>query len=272
MHFPVYIHIGSWVLPPHPILESLAYFVGARIYFYMRARSHHSTRYIPADQGLWIVVGAVLGAAAGSKVLSWLEDPWLVLQHLSDPHYWMGGQTIVGGLLGGLIGVEFAKRRVGVTESTGDDFVWPLIIGMCIGRVGCFLAGLPDDTYGTPTHWFTGVDFGDGIPRHPTQLYEIAFLLVWGAFIWWVDRRDPIRFYRHHVAPSLPQGAKFQLFMFGYLVFRLLVEFIKPTPHIYFGLSNIQLACIGGIAYYTIKIGTWLRRNATPMPEAEYAE
>ena len=55
---------------------------------------------------------------------------------------WSAGKTIVGGLIGGLIAVEWIKRRLGVTVATGDLFAVPLIVGIAIGRVGCFLSGL----------------------------------------------------------------------------------------------------------------------------------
>lgn len=263
MHFPVYIHIGSLALPPHPLFESLAYFIGARLYFWNRRKFPQ----IPYDKGLRILAGAVLGAALGSKLLSWLENPPLLIQHAHNPAYWLGGETIVGGLLGGLIGVEIAKKIVGFRRSTGDAFVFPLVVGMCIGRVGCFLAGLPDHTYGTPTRLWTGVDFGDGIPRHPTQLYEIAFLLALTAGLLairqWQRTRRP--------AVPLPEGFYFQMFMAGYLAFRLLVEFIKPTPHIYFGFSNIQLACIAGLAYYIPKMSVAMLRARTRKTEVTHA-
>ncbi|WP_240666628.1 prolipoprotein diacylglyceryl transferase family protein [Longirhabdus pacifica] len=162
----------------------------------------------------------------------------------------MEGKTIVGGLLGGLIGVEISKRFVGVKQSTGDDMVIPIVIGMCIGRVGCFLTGLSDRTYGTATTWMTGVNFGDGIMRHPTQLYEIAALLCFMLLLGYVHYIEKKRGSVFH------QGFRFQLFMLYYLTFRLFIEWIKPTPHPYFGLSNIQLAACIGIVYYI-----WLVRR-----------
>jgi len=57
-----------------------------------------------------------------------------------------------------------------------------LVMGIAIGRVGCFLTGLPDHTYGVHSSLPWAVDFGDG-PRHPTQLYEIAFVMLLGAAI-----------------------------------------------------------------------------------------
>lgn len=44
--------------------------------------------------------------------------------------YFMGNKTIVGGFLGGLIGVEITKKKIGVTTSSGDLMVYPLIVAM----------------------------------------------------------------------------------------------------------------------------------------------
>jgi prolipoprotein diacylglyceryltransferase len=209
----------------------------------------------------------------------------------------MEGKTIVGGLLGGLIAVEWTKRRIGVIRSTGDDMALPLAAGMCIGRVGCFLTGLGDHTYGTPTSLPIGVDFGDGIPRHPTQLYEIAFLLALGALLLVLRVRSarstgpagpagpthPVQSARlaaetpepgpaaavtRHVRrwAGVPDGGIFQLFMTGYLLFRFAVDFIKPTPHPYAGLNNIQLACLAGLIYYVTLLIRW--KNSVPPPIA----
>ncbi len=41
-------------------------------------------------------------------------------------------------MLGGLIGVELTKRWIGLKQSTGDAFVYPLIVGTAIGRVDVF--------------------------------------------------------------------------------------------------------------------------------------
>src|SRR5262249_24408376 len=90
----------------------------------------------------------------------------------------VGGKAIVGGLIGGLVGGELEKRWAGLTRRTGDLFAMPLALGIAIGRIGCFLSGLPDRTYGTPSSLPWAVDFGDGIPRHPTQLYESAVMAV----------------------------------------------------------------------------------------------
>ncbi|MGV3466647.1 MAG: prolipoprotein diacylglyceryl transferase [Heyndrickxia sp.] len=231
MHFPVYI----FGIHPHLLFESLSYFIGFRIYLYTRNKDR-----IPMEKAMWVIVGAIFGAAFGSKLVYWFEDPIKTIHHWNNLTYMMEGKTIVGGLLGGLIGVETAKKIIGWKNSTGDDFVLPLAVGMMIGRVGCFLTGLDDHTYGITTSWIVGIDFGDGVKRHPTQIYEMVFLLFLVIVLMTLKRKNYI----------LWEGYLFQLFMPSYLVFRFMIDFIKPTPHPYYHLNNIQVACILGIFYY----------------------
>ena len=158
----------------HPLFEALGYVGGYLVYRRERARLGDAL----GDERRWAVIAAAaLGALLGSRVLGLLEQAprvgwsWTALW---EPG---GGKTIVGGLLGAWLVVELAKRVAGIRGRTGDVFAVPLCVGIAIGRVGCFLAGLPDDTYGKPTSLPWGVNFGDGIRRQPTQLYEIVFLL-----------------------------------------------------------------------------------------------
>ena len=64
-----------------------------------------------------VIVATILGAAIGSKLLGWLEDPAYLMHGLAA--IWPGGKTIVGGLLGGTIAVEFEKRRLGIAARAG---------------------------------------------------------------------------------------------------------------------------------------------------------
>jgi prolipoprotein diacylglyceryltransferase len=221
----------------HTVVEIAAYFVGGRLFLSQRRRLA-----LPAladtDRSLWIGVAAIVGAALGAKLGYWVEDPLSAFQDFPDWRHLFEGKTIVGALLGGLVAVEAVKRAIGVRESSGDAFALPLIVGIAIGRVGCFLSGLADHTYGNPTSLPWAVDFGDGIPRHPTQLYEIAFLAALGIFI------------QANASSFSRSGDRFRIFMFGYLAFRLAIDFLKPMPFVYFGLSGIQLLCIAGLVYY----------------------
>jgi prolipoprotein diacylglyceryltransferase len=222
----------------HTLFEAAAYAVGFRLFLRERRR-----RALPAladrESSLAIGIGAILGAALGAKIAYWLYDPVYAFAGFPDWVHLLQGKSIIGALLGGLAGVEIAKKLDGVRGSTGDAFVWPLMLGMAIGRIGCFLSGLDDHTAGNPTSLPWGVDFGDGVPRHPTQLYEVAFLGALAALFAW--RGDRLR----------RPGDRFRAFMVGYLAYRLCIESIRPIPFHYFGLlSGLQLLCVAGLLYY----------------------
>lgn len=222
----------------HTIIEAIAYFVGFRLFLFERRRLALPVL-ADSDRSVWIAVAAIVGAALGAKLGYWIEDPFNAFADFPNVLRLLEGKTIVGALLGGVAGVEIAKHAIGARGSSGDAFAFPLMLGIAIGRVGCFLAGLPDHTYGNPTTLPWGVDFGDGVPRHPTQLYEIAFLLALMALMH--ARRNAFT----------RAGDRFRFFMVAYLVFRLVIDAIKPVPYAYFGFfSGIQLLCIAGLCYY----------------------
>ena len=232
MSFPVWLSLGAWKIHPHLFFELLGYAVGTVIYLVLRrGRGDH----IKAADRWSVVTAAVLGAALGSRLLFWLEDPAATAGYLRTAPEMLGGKTLVGALLGGWIAVELTKLRIGVRSSTGDLFVLPLAAGIAVGRIGCFLSGLPDGTYGTATSLPWGVDLGDGIARHPTALYESLFMIVVGVSLFRLESR-------------FPRGMLFNAFMAGYLAFRLFIDTIKPGAVAAFGMTAIQLACLVGLA------------------------
>jgi len=234
LYFPLNIPIGNSSIPVHLVCETLAYFIGYRYYIYLR---RNTTDQISNEHRLFIFIGAAFGAFLGSHVIGVLENP-LLLSHFSLV-YFMGNKTIVGGFIGGLIGVELVKKRIGVTVSSGDVMVYPLILAMIIGRLGCFFAGLDDGTYGIPSSLPWAINFGDGIRRHPTNLYEILFWIILWTILLLIEKKR-----------RFTDGSKFKVFLSAYLIFRFCDEFIKPDYFFSFGLSVIQLVCIGGILYY----------------------
>lgn len=255
MHFPVYIHVGSFQLHPHLVFETLAYVVGFRAYLWLRRKSGDA---LEDANRWWVIAAAAAGAAAGSKILYWFEDPRLTLAHWNDPAFLLGGKTIVGALIGGLFAVEWAKERLRITRRTGDLFAAPLCVGIAIGRIGCFLTGLDDRTAGVATRLPWGVNFGDGIARHPAQLYEVLFALALGAFLWRQMRRP-------HA-----EGDVFKMFMVAYFVFRLFCDFLKPGVRVFLGLSSIQWACAGMLLYYRRDILRWFRQKALHSTETTF--
>lgn len=234
MSFPVHLSLFGLALHPHVVFETLGYFVGFRVYLWSR-RAQGDV--IPAPTRWWAITAAALGGAIGSKLLAWLEDPAALQAHWREPAFFLAGKTIVGGLLGGLIAVEVVKWWIGERRSTGDLFAVPLAVGMAIGRIGCFLTGLDDNTYGVATALPWGVDFGDGVHRHPTQLFECGFLVMFALVL-------------AHLRPRLARsGDVFKAFMIGYLAFRLAIDAIKPAPVVW-GMATIQWACVVGLIYY----------------------
>lgn len=115
------------------------------------------------------------------------------------------------------------------------------MLGLGIGRIGCFLAGLDDGTHGSPTALPFGVDYSEGFLHHPVALYEMAFLLLLTPFL--LRLRTP---------PAA--GIRFKVFLSSYLLYRLFVEALKPVPALHLGLNAVQWACLLGLFHYFV---TW---------------
>ena len=160
----------------------------------------------------------------------------------------MAGKTIVGGIVGGIIGVELAKKIAGEKRSSGDLFVFPLILGIGVGRIGCFLTGVKDGTVGNPSSLPWALDQGDGILRHPTALYEILYLVI----VWTVLTYAK-KYYQ------LESGILFKLFILLYLSYRLFIEFLKPVTPLIFNLSAIQIVSLVVVMVYLIQL--WNHRS-----------
>jgi phosphatidylglycerol:prolipoprotein diacylglycerol transferase len=240
------VPLGPWRVHPHLLFDLLAYSVGFRLFLRQRRRLGDT---IDTHARWTVVAAAVFGAALGSKFFFWLESPAETLAHWNDVRFLLGGKTIVGALIGGLVAVELEKRWSGLTRRTGDLFAMPLAAGIAIGRIGCFLSGLPDRTYGTPSGVPWAVDFGDGIARHPTQLYE-AIVMAAAAVVFGRLTRRPHR-----------EGDVFKLFMTTYFALRLAVDFLKPEPTIVFRLSSLQLAAVAVLLYYGDDVRRWTREG-----------
>ena len=237
-------------------METLAYAAGFAVFRWLRARQGD----IVAEPQRWTVLAAAaVGALVGSRLLG-LSEQWPTVEQawrtgrMAELLLSPGGKTIVGGLLGGWLGVEIAKKFSGIRRRTGDLFALPLCVGIAVGRVGCLIGGLADDTYGKPTSLPWAVDLGDGIGRHPVQVYEILFLALLGFMITRIQVADPAsEDGLSHAESSFtkplasgPEGARFRVFLGGYLAWRVVIDFLKPQPLIH-GLNLIQWSCVAGI-------------------------
>jgi len=219
----------------HLVLEYLAFFLAFRYYVYLRK---HRTDVISSNNRLSIILGAALGALIGSRLVGFLENPMIEFSQ-ENLIQLLNTKTIMGGLFGGLLGVEFAKKRIGETASSGDLFTFPIILGIFIGRIGCFLSGINEFTYGYETSSVFGMDLGDGILRHPTSLYELVFLI----FLFFGLKQTQKK-------TTLKNGDLFKWFMILYFSFRFCIEFLKPNVFYVLGLSSIQILCIICLLYY----------------------
>jgi prolipoprotein diacylglyceryltransferase len=214
----------------------IAAFLGARwLYRHRRASIDGFARQAAPSYFVSLATGGALGAwVMGS--LNTLRDVRPALSH-----------SIAGALAGAIVAVEIWKRVHGVRGSTGGPFVIPLSLGIVVGRWGCLFAGLDDQTYGVPTALPWGVDLGDGIARHPVQIYEslamAAFLAVyWQALV----RRRPW---------ALNHG--FHAFVLTYAGQRFAWEFLKPYPTLVGPLNVFNFLMIGLSAYGLL----WIARE-----------
>ncbi|MDQ0066809.1 prolipoprotein diacylglyceryl transferase [Chryseobacterium lathyri] len=239
MDFPVTFQIFGKTVLAHPVFETLGIFLGMRFYFYLKRKS---TEKLSFNTSAAVLIGATAGALIGSKLIGNLENPCTLFENFNFKRFWTNN-TIVGGLAFGLIGVEWAKKIVGHKESTGDLIVYPLILAIIIGRIGCFLTGIHEETYGLPTISIFGMHLGDEYLRYPVALYEIGFLIVLWICLKTIEKKR-----------KYPSGFIFQLFMLSYFTFRFFLDFIKPKIDIVGNLGTIQLVCLSVIIYYIYKI------------------
>jgi phosphatidylglycerol:prolipoprotein diacylglycerol transferase len=200
-----------------------------------------------------VILGGRLGWMLFYGTERIFEDPLSVLR------IWEGGMSFHGGLVGVLVAlVVFAGRR---SKHIADvmDFTAPLpALGFCAGRFGNFING---ELWGKTTDvpWAVVVD---GVPLHPSQLYE-SFLegLVLFTIVWWFTSKP-----RPRLAPS-------GLFLLCYGVFRFGVEFVR-VPDANRGYLFLDWVTMGQIlSLPMIVAGLWLlavayRRN---VPSGNYA-
>ncbi|KUJ51768.1 diacylglyceryl transferase [Chryseobacterium sp. JAH] len=241
MDFPLTFQLFGKTILAHPVFETIGIFLAMRYYFYLKRKSSEKLSFITSAA---VLIGATAGALIGSKLIGNLENPQVFFENFSFKRFWTNN-TIVGGLAFGLIGVELAKKMVGHKESTGDLIVFPLILAIIIGRIGCFLTGVYEETYGLPTTSVFGMHLGDEYLRHPVALYEIAFLLFMWFELKMIAKKN-----------KYVSGFLFQLFMLSYFSFRFLLDFMKPKIDIIGNLGTIQLVCLSVIIYYIYKIKT----------------
>ena len=205
-----------------------------------------------------VLAGVVLGALAGAKIVHAASYPELVaIGALSDFWILAAGYSLPGALAGAWIGLILAAP--GRAGEWADAFLPAIISMLLIVDAGALIWSLTEPGYGIPARYF-GINFGDGVRRHPVMLYDAAFLalMLWGNRVlqrqgWSVD------------------GLRSCVLWAGYFAAALLMAFLKPPfgpvlllekihlrPHLYApGLTAEQWLCIAvaaGLAVAAIGI------------------
>ena len=225
------IHLATSPLV-HPLFDLAAWGAGAAAgYGLYRWRLREAAQALALKTGpgyfLSLAAGAILGAwLAGS--LNTLQQPAPTLSH-----------SIAGALAGAIVMVEIYKAVRGIKGSTGGVFVGSFAVGVIVGRFGCLFSGLADRTYGVATNLPWAVDLGDGVGRHPVQVYEslamLAFLLVYIAGL---AKRSQWAMRRGFYVAAAWYGAQ-----------RFCWEFLKPYPKLIGPLNLFHLIC-GALVVY----------------------
>ena len=189
------------------------------------------------------ILGTILGGRLGYvlfyKFGDYLSEPWRML------YVWEGGMSFHGGLLGVVIALALFAHSRRQDWLSVTDFIAPLTpLGLAAGRLGNFINA---ELWGRPADvpWAMVFPNVDGVPRHPSQLYEFGLEgVVLFAVLWWYSAR------------ARPRGAVSAAFLLGYGVLRFLVEFTRE-PDSFLGFLA------GGLS-----MGQWL---SAPMALAGIA-
>jgi len=156
--------------------------------------------------------------------------------YIANPGQLIGfsGLTIYGAILGAALGIWIYSRFSSFRFSYFADLVVPgLILAQAVGRVGCTINGC---CYGLPTSLPWGVVYTHpesyaplGIAVHPTQLYEIVFLLIVFGVLLNLRRRFQ------------PDGSLFLIYLSIYSLWRVGIDFLREGTSFLLGLHQAQV-------------------------------
>ena len=211
------------------------------------------TRDALGDMAFYMMMGVIVGGRVG-YMLFYTNIHWIWTDPLALFKVWDGGMSFHGGLLGVLVAGLWWSRRNKLHFMDTVDFVAPLVpIGLGLGRLGNFING---ELWGKPSGlpWamiFPNASEQDaqlaandpslarifeqfhGLPRQPSQLYEMLLEGVVMFTVLWVVSMKP-----------RPRYLISGLFALLYGCFRFLVEFVR--------LPDVQL---GYLAFGWLTMG-----------------
>jgi phosphatidylglycerol:prolipoprotein diacylglycerol transferase len=235
LHYPEFNPVALQLGPLAIHWYGLMYLVGfALVWIFgrLRIRRGHinlTTRDLE-DLIFYSVLGVVIGGRMG-YVLFYKPGDYLA-HPLQILFLWQGGMSFHGGLLGVITVMVLFARKHGKTLLEIGDFIAPLVpLGLATGRLGNFING---ELWGRPTSLPWGMVFpqtGDGVARHPSQLYEMGLEGIALFTILWLLAQKP-----------RPTGQLSAFFLIGYGTFRFLVEFTRePDDFLGFVAGNLTM-------------------------------
>jgi len=204
---------------------ALGYLTGLAAFVIMAYRRRLAT------SGLMAILGAgLIGGLVGANLAQWIFGS-------------EGGKTILGGIAGGYLTVLVYKRYLGIQRSTGDLFAVAICAGEAVGRWGCFFGGC---CYGKicSVPWAV---LQHGALRHPTQLYLSGANALILLILLRLESKQP------------PENAIFYTQGILYCAARFVIEFFRDTPPPFWGLTLAQWACLGGFAFFSVRLTLLLR-------------
>ncbi|WP_230970913.1 prolipoprotein diacylglyceryl transferase [Nitrogeniibacter aestuarii] len=184
------------------------------------------------------VLGVIVGGRLGE--ILFYQPAYYFSHPLEMFAVWKGGMSFHGGFLGVLVAMWLYGRRHGKGFWAVTDFIAPLVpTGLAAGRIGNFINGeLWGRVAPADLPWAMIFPHVDDLPRHPSQIYQMAgeglllFLLLW----WYSRIPRPLR-------------ATSAMFLIGYGVLRFSAEFFRtPDPGIFSWitpyLTTAQWLCV----------------------------
>lgn len=228
---PILFSLFGYDIKSYAFFVLLGLIVGLGVYLYLARKEKKLS-----ENSIYIILAGLAGGIIGAKVVFWIIYLPALIQSYPDLSVFLSGRSIIGGLIGGTLAVMLVKWKLGIKTKMGNLFAPGIALGVAIGRIGCLLQGC---CYGTSTTLPWGVDFGDAIFRHPTQIYEAIFML--GMFFFLMYKRKDAK-----------PGQLFYLLMNCYFVFRFFEEFIRDSPS-YLGLTVFQYLCLLALAFINAK-------------------
>ena len=206
------------------------------LYYYQKHKSPYSPSKV-SDLATYIIVGVMLGGRLGYMLFYDLGE--LIARPQSIFEIWRGGMASHGGILGVAVAtILFARHNKESILKTGDIIVSAASPGLCFGRLANFMNG---ELWGHPSTvpWAIIFPEADGLPRHPSQLYEAAtegvLLFIYMQLRFWGK-----------LGKKPANGQLIGEFLMGYSIVRIFCEiFREPDASLIFGFSRGQFFSIG---------------------------